>query len=112
MSSSEGASLRFTPMSQAVLDQPFDHDDFIFELKYDGFRALAHGDSGRSRLISRNHHEFTTSPDLSASIGQALPSQVVLDGEIVYLDKDGCPRFYDLMRRQAPQYFYYVFDLL
>jgi hypothetical protein len=35
----------------------------------------------------------------------------VLDGEIVYLGKDGCPRFYDLMRGRVPQYFY-AFDLL
>src|SRR5262249_31437848 len=91
--------------------EPFDHDDFIFELKYDGFRAPAHVDSGRCRLISRNHHEFTTFPELCAAIGQALPGQLVLDGEIVYLGKDGCPRFYDLMRRRAPQYLY-AFDLL
>ena len=36
------ASLRFAPMSLAVLNESFDHEDFIFELKYDGFRALAH----------------------------------------------------------------------
>src|SRR5215469_9322207 len=98
-------------MPLAVLDEPFDHDDFIFELKYDGFRALAHINSGRCRLISRNHHEFTTFPELCFAIGRALPGQLVLDGEIVYLGKDGCPRFYDLMRRRAPQYFY-AFDLL
>src|SRR5215467_11826020 len=56
------ASLRFAPMPLAVLDGPFDRDDFIFEWKYDGFRALAHVDSGRCRLISRNRHEFTTFP--------------------------------------------------
>ena len=79
------ASRRFAPMPLAVLHEPFDHDDFIFELKYDGFRGLAHADSGRCRLISRNHHEFTTLPELCAAIGQALPGQLVLDGEIVYL---------------------------
>ena len=43
-------------MPLAVLKEPFDHDGFIFELKYDGFRALAHVDSGRCNLISRNSH--------------------------------------------------------
>src|SRR5215472_10940204 len=105
------ASRLFAPMSLAVLNEPFDHDDFIFELKYDGFRALADVGSGRCRLISRNHHEFTTFPDLCEAIGQSLPGQAVLDGEIVYLGKDGCPRFYDLMRRRVPQCFY-AFDLL
>jgi ATP-dependent DNA ligase len=37
--------------------------------------------------------------------------QAVLDGEIVHLDSDGKPRFYDLMRRRIPQH-YYAFDLL
>ena len=59
----------------------------------------------------RNRHEFTTFPELCTAIGRALPGQLVLDGEIVYLGKDRCPRFYDLMRRRAPQYFY-AFDLL
>ena len=54
---------------------------------------------------------FTTLPELFAAIGRALPGKLVLEGEIVYLGKDGCPRFYDLMRRRAPQYFY-AFDLL
>jgi ATP-dependent DNA ligase len=68
-------------------------------------------DSGRCRLISRNHHEFTTFAELSAAIGPAMPGQFVLDGEIVCLGENGCPRFYDLMRRRASQYFY-AFDLL
>ena len=54
------ASLRFAPMPLAVLGEPFDHDGLIFDLKYDGFRALAHVDSGGCRLISRNCREFTT----------------------------------------------------
>src|SRR5215467_9433481 len=68
------ASLCFAPMPLAVLDEPFDHDGFIFELKYDGFRALADVGRGRCRLISRNHHEFTTFPELCAAIGQAETS--------------------------------------
>src|SRR5215471_18806467 len=96
------APLPLAPMPLAVLNEPFDHDDFIFELKYDGFRAFANVDGGRCRLISRNHNEFRTFPELCIAIGCALPGQLVLDGEIVCLAKDGCPRFYDLMRRRAP----------
>ena len=40
-----------------------------------------------------------------------IPGQAVLDGEIVHLDAEGKPRFYDLMRRHTPQH-YYAFDLL
>jgi ATP-dependent DNA ligase len=53
---------------------------------------------------------FTTLPELFAAIGRALPGKLVLDGEIIYLGNDGCSRFYDLMRRRAPLYFY-AFDL-
>ena len=36
----------------------FDHSDFVFELKYDGFRALAYVDGGRCRMVSRRNHVY------------------------------------------------------
>ena len=50
-------------------------------------------------------------PKLCAAIGPAIPAHALLDGEIVYLDADGKPQFYELMRRRAPQH-YYAFDVL
>jgi bifunctional non-homologous end joining protein LigD len=41
-------------MPLARLPEPFDHTDWIYELKYDGFRALAYIEDGRARLMSRN----------------------------------------------------------
>ncbi|MGA2146399.1 MAG: RNA ligase family protein [Bryobacteraceae bacterium] len=102
---------RFEPMPLARLAEPFDHQDWIFELKYDGFRALAAIENGRCRLISRNRNAFKSFPGLCAGIASAIRGETVLDGEIVYLDRDGVPRFYDLMRRRGPQCFY-AFDLL
>src|SRR5215469_15349130 len=79
------ASLRFAPMPLGVLDEPFDHDDSIFELKYDGFRALAHVDSGPLPP------HFSQPPPRSRSLcsrdGRALPGQFVPDGEILYTEK-------------------------
>jgi bifunctional non-homologous end joining protein LigD len=99
-------------MPLASLRTPFDHADWIYELKYDGFRALAYIENRTARLVSRNGNVFKTFPDLAASIGTALEVRsAVLDGEIVHLGKDGIPRFYDLMRRRAPQHFF-AFDLL
>jgi bifunctional non-homologous end joining protein LigD len=43
---------------------PFDHPDFIFEVKWDGFRALAVNEHGRTQLISRNGHRFGSFADL------------------------------------------------
>ena len=95
----------------ASLHAPFDHHDWIFELKYDGFRALGYIDSGHCWLVSRRGMAYKSFPHLCAAIGAAIPGQAVLDGEIVHLDAQGKPRFYDLMRRRNPQH-YYSFDLL
>jgi bifunctional non-homologous end joining protein LigD len=92
---------------------PFDDSDWIFELKLDGFRALAVLENGHAELLSRNGHAFASFSGLGKSIAAALPDpgKTVLDGEIVCLDESGKPQFYDLLfHRQAPSFF--VFDLL
>jgi bifunctional non-homologous end joining protein LigD len=99
-------------MPLAHLPEPFDHADWIFELKYDGFRALAHLENGAVRLVSRNRNAFKSFPDLCTSMAACLEVEsAVLDGEIVHLGDDGRPEFYSLMRRRSPQHFY-AFDIL
>ena len=78
-------------MPLASLHAPFDHQDWIFELKYDGFRALGYVDSGLCWLVSRRGTAYKSFPQLSAAIGAAIPGQAVLDGEIVHLDAQGKP---------------------
>jgi bifunctional non-homologous end joining protein LigD len=91
---------------------PFDDPDWLFELKYDGFRALAYIDSCRCWLVSRNSNVFKSFPDLCEELGNALPvSGAVLDGEIVCLDRRGRPQFYDLLYRRRPALFA-AFDIL
>ena len=102
---------RFNPMPLAFLREPFDHPDWLFEPKLDGFRALAYIEGGRCKLVSRRGNAYEAFPALCAAIGAAIPGAAVLDGEIVHLGDDGKPRFYDLMRRRAPQHFY-AFDLV
>jgi bifunctional non-homologous end joining protein LigD len=80
-------------MKVAARAVPFDDPGFIFELKYDGFRALAHVAGGECRLVSRNRNAFKTFPALSAAIAAAVPHQAVIDGEIVHLGMDGRPQF-------------------
>src|SRR5437868_13262976 len=99
-------------MPLARLHQPFDHPDWLFELKYDGFRALAHLEAGVVRLVSRKRNTFKSFQDLCATMTACIEAETaVLDGEIVYLGTDGRPEFYNLMRRQTPQHFY-AFDIL
>jgi bifunctional non-homologous end joining protein LigD len=90
----------------------FDHPDWLFELKYDGFRALAHVDRCGCRLMSRNAHAFGSLESLREDIADAFRgTRAVIDGEIVCLDESGRPQFYDLLyRRQEPCFL--AFDLL
>jgi bifunctional non-homologous end joining protein LigD len=91
--------MRFQPMPLQTRPSPFDDPNWIFELKYDGFRALAFIENGRCQLISRNGNPFASFPDLANSVAASLPttSHMVLDGEIVCLDSNGKPQFRDLL---------------
>ena len=78
--------------------EPFSSPDCIFELNYDGFRALAEIEYGRCRLISRNGNAFATFRGLALRIAKLFPdNRVVLDGKIVCLDKRGRPLFKELL---------------
>jgi len=83
--------------SRSLVRRPkaFSHPDWIFEIKHDGFRALAYLDGSEARLVSRNGNTFKTFlPDLCAGLAAAITRRkVVLDGEIVCSDKYGCSQF-------------------
>jgi bifunctional non-homologous end joining protein LigD len=78
----------------------FTRAGWIFEIKWDGFRALAsHGAGDRVRLVSQRGHDLATLfPEIAAALG-ALP-HLVLDGEIVLLDENGRADFDRLRSRQ------------
>jgi bifunctional non-homologous end joining protein LigD len=85
--------------------QPFDHPDFVFEAKFDGFRAVA--DTVRGRLISRNGNRMQR----FERVLDLLPKGYVFDGELVVLDDAGRPLFNELLfGRRCPTYV--AFDLL
>jgi bifunctional non-homologous end joining protein LigD len=91
---------------------PFDSDQFIYELKVDGFRALAHLQDGRGELVSRNGNVFRGFADLAAWLGEHLRVEsAVLDGEIACVDDAGRPMFRDLLFRKR-QCIFVAFDLL
>ena len=99
-------------MPLARFDVPFEHPDWIFEPKMDGFRALAYVEAGACRLVSRNWNAFKTFKPLATAIAQELAGRsAILDGEIVHPGRDGRPMFYELMRRRGP-FCFYAFDLL
>jgi len=92
--------------------EPFDSDRFIYELKVDGFRALAHIDAGNGELISRNGNVFRGFADLATWIAEHLRVEsAVIDGEIACVDESGRPVFRDLLFRRG-QCVFIAFDLL
>src|ERR1700694_2995001 len=105
--------MAFQPMPLSRRALPFDDPKWIFELKYDGFRALAIIENGRCQLVSRNGHPFNSFTDLRQGISASPCSgkKIVIDGEIVCLDDAGRPQFRDLLFHRAEPCFY-AFDLL
>jgi bifunctional non-homologous end joining protein LigD len=92
--------------------EPFDSDEFIYELKIDGFRALAHIACGKCELVSRNGNVFHGFRELATWIAEHLKVEnAVLDGEICCVGEDGRPNFRDLLFRQS-QAIFIAFDLL
>jgi len=85
-----------------------------YELKLDGYRALAIKTAGQLELRSRNNKDFNTRFPAIAGALRTLPEETILDGEIVALDTSGRPSFHALQNygsSKAPIYFY-AFDLL
>jgi bifunctional non-homologous end joining protein LigD len=76
--------------------EPFDSDDYIFELKIDGFRSLAYIENGQCDLVSRNGKTFLNFKDLAQWIGENLHVEnAVIDGEIACVDDSGRSIFND-----------------
>jgi bifunctional non-homologous end joining protein LigD len=57
---------RFQPLPVKPRSEAFDHPDWLFELKVDGFRSLVYLERGRCRLVSRNNNEFKSFGSLNA----------------------------------------------
>lgn len=87
-------------LATPATELPRHEDDWTFEFKWDGIRAIALWDGGRLRLETRNLRDVTHSwPELEA-LGPALGKRaVVLDGEIVTMDDRGAPSFQRLQTR-------------
>jgi bifunctional non-homologous end joining protein LigD len=114
------------PMLATPVDQPFDGPEWLFEIKWDGYRAIAFIENGKSRLVSRNQNELTARfPELKDLPKFVHAKTAILDGEVVALDDEGRASF-SLMqqrtgfraggRRSAANadvpVLYYAFDLL
>ena len=115
MKQSIPAAGSFIEPMKALPVEKLPEGDWLYEIKFDGYRALAFKDGKDVRLVSRNNKEFNYSQLLDAS--KSLPAKhVVLDGEIATLDEKGRSSFQLLQMfkssEQRVPLVYYVFDLL
>ena len=114
------------PMLATSIEKPFDDPDWLFEIKWDGYRAVSFIQDSRVRLVSRNQNDLTGEfPELHELSKLIKAKNAVLDGEVVALDETGRASF-SLMQqrtgirkggrrtgaRRELQIVYYLFDLL
>lgn len=87
---------------------------WTYEIKWDGYRAIAFKTGGKVSLRSRNDNDFALRYPGVAHGLSGLPDDTVIDGEIVALDESGRPSFNVLQNYRSAQapVFYYVFDVL
>jgi bifunctional non-homologous end joining protein LigD len=114
------------PMLATSVDEPFDGPDWLFEIKWDGYRALAFIENGKLRLVSRNQNELTQRyPELKDLPKFVHAKTAILDGEVVALDEQGRASFSLMQQRTGFRpggrrgatnadvpVLYYAFDLL
>ncbi|MFL5953979.1 MAG: DNA ligase D [Gaiellaceae bacterium] len=104
---------KYKPML-ATLDTHVPHgDDWTYEVKFDGFRALAYVTGGECRLESRNDNDLTGRfPEVAKAVAKAVKTpNAVVDGEICRIDPTGRTSFSELQQGSGPLVFY-AFDLL
>lgn len=94
-----------------LVRQPFNDADFLFELKHDGFRALAYISNGHCELISRRRNAYKSFGELRSHLAGLKVRNAVIDGELVCLDSERRSIFTELLLRRGCPIFY-AFDLL
>ena len=106
---------RVEPMLATLVKEPFDNPDWVYEVKWDGYRAIAHIHDGKVELHSRNLISLNRKFSPIVESLEKFRVEAVLDGEIVVVDDGGHPDFQklqDYQKSPSGHLLYYVFDLL
>ena len=103
------------PMLATLTDEPFDDKDWLYEIKYDGYRTVAYLDGDEVNIMSRKNLTFNKKFYPVVEALQELDMQAVFDGEIVALNEEGKSEFQLLQNWQKNgegELVYYIFDIL
>jgi bifunctional non-homologous end joining protein LigD len=102
------------PMLATLIDEPFDNANWVYEIKWDGYRAIAYVQDGKARLVSRNLKPFTEKYGPVVDALNELTYNVVFDGEIVAIDENGVPNFQLMQNWQNTLVHlqFYIFDII
>ncbi|MGH2648185.1 MAG: DNA ligase D, partial [Ginsengibacter sp.] len=103
------------PMLAKETEKPFDDKEWLFEIKWDGYRAIAEKNKNKILLYSRNGLSFLSTYPVVADQLLKIKEDVVTDGEIVVINSKGNPDFQLLQyysENQDKPIQYYIFDLL
>jgi bifunctional non-homologous end joining protein LigD len=105
-----------SPMLATLTDKPFDGDNWIFEIKYDGYRIISLIKNKKVKLTSRKQQDYSDRYiHVTKELEKKIKKDVVLDGEVVIDDENGVSNFQLLQnytRTREGQVVYYVFDIL
>ncbi|TMM08835.1 MAG: DNA ligase D [Actinobacteria bacterium] len=110
-----GARNDYRPMLATLADTLPTGDDWLFEVKWDGYRALGYVRSGEARLLSRNGNDLTGRfPEIAKALARAVKSpDCVVDGEVCALDENGRPSFSAMQQgKPGTPIVYELFDVL
>ena len=105
----------FKPMLATLVDQPFDAPGWIYEIKWDGYRAVAMLNKGKVDLISRNNKSFKEKFYPITAALKRWKINAVVDGEVAVLNDNGVAHFGSLQNWRSEAdgaLIYYVFDIL
>ena len=104
------------PMLATLIERPFDSSQWIYEIKWDGYRVVAEVKNGKVHLFSRNRISFNKQfESIVKSLERMQLDNAVFDGEIVVLDENGKSGFQLLqqyLRTGKGILVYYIFDIL
>ena len=88
------------PMLATLVEEPFDDDQWLFEVKWDGYRAVIFIKDGKAKLVSRNQNQLTREfPEIAKAAEGLKVENAILDGEVVALDEKGLSSFSLMQQR-------------